>query len=179
MNTHVRRLIPILLCALSPMLSVAHAELMPQTVYTTEYPLKDKRMLISDEEIATMRSNIDQYDRAKGIASRIISRADAWVAWSDADLRNLVPTGDVTRAFNVGTAGCPKCGKEIYSKGGTYPWNIDPKVPFKVKCPVDGSTYPSNDYAAFYASGLDDRSLLTGEYADDGRKGLLRGSHLR
>ena len=56
-------------------------------MYTTNYPLKNKRMLISDEKIAVMRANVEQYERAKGIAAKIISRADAWAEWSDADLR--------------------------------------------------------------------------------------------
>ncbi len=146
----------------------ARAGLMPPKVREPQFPLKTDRTLVSDEQIATARQNVAQYDTAKAIADTIVSRADEWRAWDDDALRKLVPTADVPRAFNVGTAGCPKCGKEIYEKGGTYPWIIDPKKPFKVTCPVDGTTYPSNDYAAFYASGLEDRSLLTGDYPDDG-----------
>ncbi len=157
-----------LVCLLIAM-TTAQAELLPPTVYTSDYPLKDKRMLLTDEEIATARKNIEDFATAKSIATQIIAQADQWLEWSDADLRGLVPTADVPRAFNVGTVGCPKCGKEIYAKGGTYPWIIDLKKPFTVTCPVDGSTYPSNDYAAYYASGLEDKSLLTGDYADDGR----------
>ncbi len=169
MSFYRRLAISSLYCALALLVPSAYAELLEPKVYTTKYPLKDKRMLITDDEIATMRSNVERFKTAKGIASKIISRADNWVAWDDADLRALVPTGDVTRAFNVGTAGCPQCGKKIYDEGGTYPWKLDPKKPFKVTCPVDGSTYPSNDYKAFYDSGFEDRSLLTGDYADDGR----------
>ncbi|HNT36237.1 MAG TPA: hypothetical protein PKH07_14730, partial [bacterium] len=46
---------------------------------------------------------------------------------------------------------------------------MDRERPFVVKCPVGGEEYPSNDFAAFRRSGMKDRSLLTGEYADDGR----------
>jgi oligo-alginate lyase len=146
----------------------SHGDLMPRTVHAPEFPLKTKRMLVSDAEIEVARKNVQDYKAAKGIADKIIKRADGWMAWDDQALRNLVPTADVTRAFNVGTAGCPSCGQDIYEKGGTYPWIIDPKTPFKVTCPVDGNTYPSNDYAAYYASGLKDKALLTGDYADDG-----------
>jgi hypothetical protein len=141
---------------------------MPPKSREPQFPLKTQRTLVSDEQIALARENVAKYDTAKAVADKIIRRADEWLAWDVDALRNLVPTADVPRAFNVGTAGCPQCGKQIYEKGGTYPWIIDPKQPFKVTCPVDGSTYPSNDYAAFYASGLEDRSLLTGDYADDG-----------
>ncbi len=145
-----------------------HSDLMPPTVREPHFPLKTQRMLVTDEQIATARKNVETYDQARAIAGTVIERADEWMAWDDAALRDLVPTADVPRAFNVGTAGCPQCGQQIYEKGGTYPWIIDPKQPFKVTCPVDGSTYPSNDYAAFYASGLNDRALLTGDFADDG-----------
>ncbi|MBX3177263.1 MAG: heparinase II/III family protein [Candidatus Hydrogenedentes bacterium] len=144
------------------------AELLPTKVRAPQYPLKTQRMLLSDADIALAREQVARYETAKGIADTIVKRADAWLAWDDAALRALVPTADVPRAFNVGTAGCPQCGKAIYEKGGTYPWIIDPKKPFQVTCPVDGSTYPSNDYAAYYAGGLNDRTLLTGDYPDDG-----------
>ncbi len=45
---------------------------------------------------------------------------------------------------------------------------MDPKLPFKVKCPIGGEVYPSNDYAAYYHSGFKDKSTLTGPYVDDG-----------
>ena len=154
------------LLLLSPLM--ARADLLPPKSRGPQYPLKTQRMLLTDAEIALARENVRQYPAAKAIADTIVARADAWMAWSDADLRALAPTADVPRAFNVGTAGCPQCGQAIYEKGGTYPWIIDPKTPYKVTCPVDGSTYPSNDYAAYYASGLNDQTLLTGDYPDDG-----------
>ena len=147
----------------------AHADLLPPLTRTPQYPPKTQRMLWTDAEVALARENIAMYPAARAIADATIKRADVWMAWDDTALRAIVTTADVPRAFNDATAGCPKCGMELYEKGGTYPWIIDPKVPFKVTCPVDGSTYPSNDFAAYYASGMNDRSLLTGDYADDGR----------
>jgi len=154
-------------CILAAALS-AGADLMPPKVRTPQFPLKSARMLLSDGDIALARENIARYATAKAIADTIIRRADAWLAWEDGDLRALAPTADVPRAFNVGTAGCPQCGQEIYAKGGTYPWIVDPRKPFQVECPVDGSTYPSNDFAAYYASGMNDTALLAGDHPDDG-----------
>ncbi len=147
----------------------AHAELMPQKSREPQFPPKTQRMLWTDAEVAMARENIAKFPAARAIAESTIKRADVWMAWEDDALRAIVTTADVPRAFNDATAGCPKCGMALYEKGGTYPWIIDPKAPFKVTCPVDGSTYPSNDFAAYYASGMNDRSLLTGDYADDGR----------
>ena len=146
-----------------------HAELLPPLSRTPQFPPKTQRMLCTDAEVALARENIAKFPAAKEIAEAVAKRADIWMAWDDAALRGIVTTADVPRAFNDATAGCPQCGMNLYETGGTYPWIIDPKVPFKVKCPVDGSTYPSNDFAAFYASGMNDRSLLTGDFADDGR----------
>lgn len=145
-----------------------HADLLPVKSRMPNFPLKTQRMLLTDGEIEQARENVTRYPAARAIADKIIARADGWMAWDDAALRTLVPTADVPRAFNVGTAGCPQCGQAIYEKGGTYPWIIDPKTPYKVTCPVDGSTYPSNDYGAYYASGLNDKTLLTGDNPDDG-----------
>lgn len=147
----------------------ASAELLPPKSRETQFPPKSQRMLWTDAEVALARENIVSYPAAKAIADATVKQADGWMAWEDENLRGIVTTADVPRAFNDATEGCPQCGMKLYEKGGTYPWIVDPKVPFKVKCPVDGSMYPSNDFAAYYASGMNDRTLLTGDFADDGR----------
>jgi hypothetical protein len=47
--------------------------------------------------------------------------------------------------------GCPVHGTKIYEKD-LYSWIIDFDRPFKVKCPIGGEEYPSNDFAAFFAN---------------------------
>lgn len=144
---------------------------------TPQFPLKDKRQLLTDDQIALARRNVAAYPSAKALADGIIEAANRWLecsrgslarAWSDQDVRRLIPSAKVPRAFNEGTEGCPKCGKAIYEKAGTYPWIIDPRIPFKVKCPVDGSVYPGNDFEQYYLSGFQDKKYLEGEYSDDG-----------
>ncbi len=133
-----------------------------------QWPLKDTRTLRTDAEIAQARANVAKYTAAKAVADEIIAQADEWAAWPDADLAALITDSRVPRAFDVGTAGCPRCGHGITEKFGGYPWLVDPKVPFKVKCPVDGSVYPSNDYGAYYHSGFRDKLGLDTPYVDDG-----------
>lgn len=145
-------------------------DMLPPLVRAPQFPLKDKRTLYTDEEIAQARANVKKYPAAKAVADKIIGEAAYWVDWTDEALRDVIPTADVPRAFEVCPEGCPVHGKKIFE--GTkkfYPWIVDPKKPFTVTCPIGGETYPSNDYAAFYKSGCKDRSLLTGPYADDGR----------
>ncbi|HND61397.1 MAG TPA: heparinase II/III family protein [Opitutaceae bacterium] len=144
--------------------------ILPPRVRTPQFPLKDKRTLFTDEEIRQARDNVAKYPAAQRVATDLMKEADYWVAWKDADLRDLIATAEVPRDAEVCPAGCPVHGKQIFEKTGKfYPWIIDPKVPFKVKCPIGGETYPSNDYGRFYRSGFKDRSDFDGPYVDDGR----------
>ena len=135
---------------------------------TPQFPLKTDRVLFSDDEIQLARDNVAKYPAAKKLADGIVAAADAMLALPDQQVRDLIPTADVPRAFNVGTAGCPDCGKKIYRKGGTYPWIIDLEKPFKVQCPVCKELFPDNDFEAYYRSGFQDKQFLEGEYADNG-----------
>ena len=144
--------------------------ILPPRVRTPQFPLKDARTLFTAAEIRQARENVAKYPAARQVAADIFSEADYWVAWTDEALRDLVPTAEVPRDAEVCPAGCPVHGKKIFELTGKfYPWIIDPKTPFKVKCPVGGETYPSNDYGRFYRSGFKDRSDFHGPYVDDGR----------
>ena len=133
-----------------------------------QFPLKTARMLLTNAQIEQAKRNIETYPAAKAVASGIIRAASAWADWPDQALRDLLPSADVPRAFNVSTKGCPVCGDKIYEGRGFYPWIVDPKKPFKIECPVCGGIFPDNDFAAYYRSGFEDKSALKGKYSDDG-----------
>ena len=139
-----------------------------QAMRSPQYPLKTERLIYKDEDIRIARENIERYPQAKAIADAIVRNATQWLDWSDEKLLGCIPTASVPRAFNVGTAGCPDCGKAIYSKGGTYPWKLDVSRPFQVECPICAGRFPDNDFAAYYGSGFQDKRFLEGAYADDG-----------
>lgn len=94
--------------------------------------------------------------------------AEEWVNLSDEFLWNIMPSSRFQRCTDVGNnpyrapkIGCPVHGSKIYEKDAYYPWIIDcVKAPYKIKCPIGGESYPSNDFAA--------GDLTTGPYADDG-----------
>jgi hypothetical protein len=152
----------------TPILKVG--EILSPKVHAPQFPPKDARTLFTDVEIAVARDNVANYPAARAVAARIIAEADAWAAWADEALRELVPGAEVPRAFELCPEGCPVHGKKIFEKTGSfYPWIVDPKKPFQVKCPTGGETYPSNDYGRFYRSGFQDRSDFNGPYVDDGR----------
>lgn len=133
-----------------------------------QYPLKTKRMIFTDEDLAIARLNIERYPKAKQVKEGIVKAADKWLSWADKDLRDLLADARVPRAFDLNAKGCPIHGGEVFKKGGHYPWIIDVAHPFKVKCPVGGETYPSNDYESYYKSGFKDKKDWDTKYVDDG-----------
>ncbi len=114
------------------------------------------------------RRNIQESEKARKILTRIKKRSSPWMRISKTDLRKMVPPPEVPQAFNSSFLGCPEHGMDLY-KYGNYAWIIEPfKRPWKLKCPIGGEEYPSNDFQAFLDSKLSDRSLLGGPYPDDG-----------
>jgi hypothetical protein len=149
---------------------IPHGVMLPPKSRSPQFPLKSARTLHTDAEIAQARANVAQYPAAKAIADQFMTEARYWVAWSDEALRDLVTTAEVPRAVELCNAGCPVHGRKIFEgiNGSSFPWIVDPKQPFKVKCPIGGETYPDNDYGAYYRSGFQDKSTLTGKVVDDG-----------
>jgi hypothetical protein len=132
------------------------------------YPLKDKRMMYSDSLLSLAKNNVLQYESANVVLQDILKNAAYWLDFHDDELSALITTAAVPRAFDLCSKGCPVHGDSIFKVGGAYPWIIDPKRPFQVKCPIDGQLFPSNDYAAYYKSGFTDRRGWDTEYVDDG-----------
>jgi len=132
-----------------------------------DYPKKTRRTLHADADLAIARQNIERYAAAASIRDSVLKVAEKWADWSDERLASLIIPPQVPRAFNISFSGCPVHGREAF-KFGNYSFSIDLNRPFKVKCPVGSEEYPSNDFAAFLATGMKDRSLLTGPYPDDG-----------
>ncbi len=145
-----------------------HGVLLPPKVRTPQFPLKTARTLHTDAEIALARNNVKKFPAAAAVAHELLAAAAYWLPWDDTALRDLVCTAEVPRAYECCPGGCPNHGKKIFEVGGTYPWIVDPKQPFKVKCPIGGETYPDSDYGPYYRSGFKDRSSLAGKIVDDG-----------
>jgi oligo-alginate lyase len=134
-----------------------------------QFSLKSSRTLLSDAEIARAQNNLRHYIGAAKLAANIYKEADRWLEWDDAELALLCTPARIPRDFDVGASiGCPKCGKAIHEKFGTYPWLVDLKKPFKLTCPVDGTIYPDNDYEAYYRSGFREKPGWDKPVVDDG-----------
>lgn len=125
------------------------------------------RRYYTDEKLQAMRANLVDEAWARSQRDQILQRADRWAAYDDDRLRTLVIPPQVPRGYDIHNNGCPVHGVKANEKG-LYKWDIDFDRPFKIRCPHGDEEYPSNDFAAFLATGMTDRSLLTGDYADDG-----------
>lgn len=149
---------------------IPHGQLLLPVIRAPRFPLKTGRTLHSDAEIARARAAVAGSPAGQAIMAPIMKEADYWLAWEDRALHDLVTTAEVPRAVELCNAGCPVHGRKIYEgiNGSSYPWIVDPRLPFKVKCPVGGETYPDNDYGAYYHSGFKDQASLTGKIVDDG-----------
>lgn len=133
-----------------------------------QWPLKTSRVLLTEADVDRIRRDCRAKARGEDVLAYAVQQAERWLAFSPAQLRDLLPDSRVPRAFEVSVKGCPIHGTAIYEHG-RYPWELDPERRFTVICPIGGERYPSNDFDAYYRSGMRDRSLLTGAYADDGR----------
>ncbi|MGW5363386.1 heparinase II/III domain-containing protein [Actinopolymorpha pittospori] len=150
------------------------------TMTLADTPTKTRPTVYTAEMVAAARRNVEQYDWAKAARDAAVANADPLVAKGDDWLWKLVTGQGVPRSYAVNQdLGSPITGKDIY-RFGNYPWLADPiNKPWKLidpSVPEDSGQpriYPTNDFGAFYASGLDehgnfdraraDRSLLVNE----------------
>ena len=133
-----------------------------------KYPLKTKRMIFQDKDIALANLNAAKYPEAKKVKDEIIKAASYWLDWNDTDLRDLLADARVPRAFDLNPKGSPVHGDAVFKKAGPYPWIVDPRHPLQVKSPIDGQMFPSNNYMALYKSDFKLTQDSTADYFDDG-----------
>ncbi len=133
-----------------------------------QWPLKTSRSLYTNDQITQLRLLAASNPTAMAVRNSIVHQADQWTGFSNEQLRDLLPDSRVCRDWDVSAKGCPVHGTAVYQYG-TYPWKLHPTDRFKVICPVGGEVYPSNDFDAYYQSGMTNPSLLTGKYIDSGR----------
>ncbi|WP_152364648.1 heparinase II/III domain-containing protein [Microlunatus speluncae] len=130
-------------------------------------PAKTRATYYTPEKIAAARANIEQYDWARKLADNVRPLADRVAALADDQLWGAVSTQGVPRSYAVNQdLGSPITGRDIY-EFGAYPWRADPIArPWKIVDPSSDYVFPTNDFASYYASGLDDHGDFHREDAD-------------
>ena len=143
--------------------------LIPLLANTWTAHAKSGPNLHSRDEVAHVRDLCGTDDWAIGEKEKAVANAERWLKMSDEDLWSFLLDAKIPRALNVNFGvGCPVHGKEVFKKGGHYPWIMSPDKPFKVICPVGGEEYPSNDFQAYLKGGCKEELDTSQPYVDDG-----------
>lgn len=128
---------------------------------------KTRSTIYTSEEVANARRNAQQYDWAANMKDAAVAKADDYIDLGFDFLWNLIPPQSLPRCIFVNNElGSPTSGRDIY-KYGNYPWIVDPiNHPWKVEDPVTHELFPSNDFEAYYKSGLDEHGIFDPSLAD-------------
>lgn len=113
------------------------------------------------------RGNAERFEWARVLRDKAVNEADNYLAIGYEALWSLVPGQTLPRSYGVNQRlGSPVTGKEI-DKYGNYPYQADPlQTPWKITDPSSGLSFPTNDFGAYYVSGLDESGLFRPEKAD-------------
>lgn len=129
---------------------------------------KTTSVFYSAQIVGRMRAAAASTPEGKAYRDAAMIAAGPWMWMDDEQLWELPVGPTLPRSWMVWSNGyCPACKADV----PMYAWITDPFAHrFKVKCPHCGALFPTNDFEAFYRSGLDrggvfdprraDRSLL-------------------
>jgi len=134
---------------------------------------KTRSTYYTNEKVTNARTNVQLYDWAASQRDSAVSRAEQVLTKGINYLWNLVPPSTLPSSYAVNESlGSPISGKSI-EVFGSYPYKGDPYLePWKIIDPSavdeDGNfyRYPTNDFGAYYASGLDEQGIFQPERAD-------------
>lgn len=131
-------------------------------------PTKTAATFYTQDKVDAARRNVTEHgwaaklrDESVAVARRYIDAGDDWL-WG-------LPSGQgLPRSYAVNQdLGSPVSGQDIYEYGN-YPWVIDPfEQPWKLTDPSSDYVFPTNDFGAFYRSGLNQRGEFDRSLADD------------
>lgn len=129
---------------------------------------KTRSTIYTEERVAAARENVKSYDWAKSQRDAAVQKADQYLRNGIEFLWNIVPPQTLPRSYAVNQRlGSPVTGRDI-DEYGNYPYQADPFArPWKIVDPSSGYTFPTNDFASFYESGLDEHGIFQRELADE------------
>ncbi|MAF09690.1 hypothetical protein CMK11_04495 [Candidatus Poribacteria bacterium] len=111
-----------------------------------------------------IRAATERSRRLHAAADEFVSAAEPWMRRSHDDLWGMVVGPTMTRSWMVWSDGrCPACAESVTM----YDWRIDALAhPWSLACPRCDERFPKNDFAAYYASGLDGSAVFDASLAD-------------
>ncbi|MGH3487345.1 MAG: heparinase II/III domain-containing protein [Actinopolymorphaceae bacterium] len=139
-----------------------------------DVPVKTAPTFYTAEKVAAARRNVKDYEWAAELRDDAVRVAQPYVDAGDTWLWELTTGQGVPRSYAVNQdLGSPISGRDIYQYGN-YPWLMDHFAqPWKLVDPSvseesgEPRIYPTNDFGAFYRSGLNARGEFDRTLADE------------
>ncbi len=129
--------------------------------------LKSKSTFYTQDMVSNARNNAVKFDWAKKMKDDTLQRADAYLEQGVQALWSLITSQSIPRSIDVCNLGCPVCGTKIFKEFGNFSWKSDVfESPWKISCPSCNSIFPSNDFEAYYKSGLGKNGFFEPDKAD-------------
>ena len=138
-------------------------------------PRKASSTIFTEDRVSHARSNVERFDWAREQREEVCEEADAYLEsyGGPEGLWRSVTTQALPRSISVSwkhRVGSPVTGSTLYEEYGHYPWEAnaleDPNA-WTVTDPTSGYTFPTNNFHAYYQSGLNDRHEFVPDLADD------------
>ncbi len=119
---------------------------------------------VTGEQIENARRNVERFDWAGAERDGAVDRARRWVEMDDEALWGLVTGQMIGRSTNANIEqGCPVC------RDGLRQFEMDVLAdPWKIRCSGCGGRFPTNDFGAFYRSGIGPDGAFDPDRADRG-----------
>lgn len=131
---------------------------------------KTRSTIYTPDKLANARANADKYEWAASIRDNAVASAEQYMQLSYDELWHLVTGNRIPRSYNTNQLDgnfSPISGREMMDQHGLYPWQADPiNHPWKLIDPVSGYMFPTNDFGAYYESGLDEHGVFQPQLAD-------------
>ncbi|MCP4644610.1 MAG: hypothetical protein GY851_29470 [bacterium] len=126
--------------------------------------MKQASTLYSADVVARVRANAANDEWTASVRDDLVAAAQPWMDLSDDDLWDLMFGATIRRSWMVWSNGhCPTCGESV----PMYNWKMDAMgCPWKTQCPHCDAVFPTNDFAAFYKTGLDEHGVFDPARAD-------------
>jgi len=120
------------------------------------------------ERRATALANVAAYGWARAQRDAAVASADLVLKRGHRALWDLVTSQNIPRSYGFSSneqQGCLNCGTDVHAFG-QYPYTADVvNKPWKITCPSCKFDFPTNDFAAYYAGGLDTNGFFDPDQA--------------